>query len=146
MQEILQDMLTCSDLKWYIKKKTGWMEDDFQEVNWKAHSDAFESLTLKNKMRITKYLHNWLYIGEKKQTFNASNTAKCPVCTTVDKEWRRLFQCTHETFKASRLHMYAKLCSDLMKAKTAPNLKACSCTSSKYGVETTFNTSEGAAG
>eukprot|EP00957_Ditylum_brightwellii_P197184 15023146-Ditylum_brightwellii.AAC.1 len=49
MQEIFQDASTCSNLKCYIKKKTGWTEDDFQEVNWKAHSDAFKSLILKNK-------------------------------------------------------------------------------------------------
>eukprot|EP00957_Ditylum_brightwellii_P184098 14022914-Ditylum_brightwellii.AAC.1 len=30
MQEILKNASTCSDLNRYIKKKTGWTEDDFQ--------------------------------------------------------------------------------------------------------------------
>eukprot|EP00957_Ditylum_brightwellii_P105588 8050170-Ditylum_brightwellii.AAC.1 len=74
-------------------------------------------------MRMAKFLHNWLYIGEMKQLYYQSDTDKCPVCMKEKETWTHLYKCKHELAVSSPLHMYSKLWSDLLKAKMAPCLK-----------------------
>eukprot|EP00957_Ditylum_brightwellii_P167411 12744739-Ditylum_brightwellii.AAC.1 len=75
------------DLKCFSKWKTGWSDREWNMVNWKAHGAIFEGLMLWNKMLILKLLHNWLYMGERREQLYDNECDKCPICAKTTESW-----------------------------------------------------------
>eukprot|EP00957_Ditylum_brightwellii_P208023 15355529-Ditylum_brightwellii.AAC.1 len=60
MKEVLRDSASCVGIYYYIKIKTGWAHEQMDWVQWPAQSNAFDGLSLYNKIQVLKFQHNWL--------------------------------------------------------------------------------------
>eukprot|EP00957_Ditylum_brightwellii_P191324 14567537-Ditylum_brightwellii.AAC.2 len=109
MQDVLRDASNCTDIKYYIGTKAGWIIDIMNQVQWAAIGSMVDSISLFNKVRALKFQHNWLSRKKHLHTFYPLDSSLCPICTAANEDWLHLFQCKHETTCSAQIHMIAKL-------------------------------------
>eukprot|EP00957_Ditylum_brightwellii_P187849 14302654-Ditylum_brightwellii.AAC.1 len=78
-------------------------------VQWFALGNAFDDLSLYNKIRVLKFQHNWLPTAKWLQRLYRTESAACPVCAKEVETWKHMFQCKHDTACTAKLHMVGKL-------------------------------------
>eukprot|EP00957_Ditylum_brightwellii_P181527 13827728-Ditylum_brightwellii.AAC.1 len=84
LRALLQNSHDSSDLRCYIKRTT------------LAKQHLF------NKVRLVKFMHNWLHVGRWKNLINQTDLGNCPVCSKSHKTWQYLFHCQHPDSLAIR--------------------------------------------
>eukprot|EP00957_Ditylum_brightwellii_P113641 8664092-Ditylum_brightwellii.AAC.1 len=60
-------------------------------IGWDNVGITLKQQHLNNKVRLVKFMHNWLNIGHQKKQFNGDTVADCPICQFAKKNWTHLF-------------------------------------------------------
>eukprot|EP00957_Ditylum_brightwellii_P067597 5131225-Ditylum_brightwellii.AAC.4 len=90
MQDVLQDASGCVDIQNYAQIKTRWVPEMMDWVWWQAIGSAFDSLSLRNKIRALKCQHNWLPTMAHLHSLYPSESPFCPICAEANEDWRHL--------------------------------------------------------
>eukprot|EP00957_Ditylum_brightwellii_P012235 924152-Ditylum_brightwellii.AAC.1 len=83
MKKILHNASSCVDIQHCISTKTGLTIEMMSHVQWSALSNAFENLTLFNKIQVLKFQHNWLPMGSRLKELYLLESLKCPWCGQI---------------------------------------------------------------
>eukprot|EP00957_Ditylum_brightwellii_P178657 13607833-Ditylum_brightwellii.AAC.1 len=83
-------------------------------IDWDNLGCTLECQHLHNKVRLVKFMHNWLNTGYKKKIFDENAVDGCPVCQTTEETWTHLFQYQHEDALAIRTLAITMLKSELL--------------------------------
>jgi hypothetical protein len=69
LYHIMSQQLHKTAIKEYIKKKSGWTNRDFSQVNWDAHDMAFKQLTRGNQIMVAKLIYNIVNTNKQNHQF-----------------------------------------------------------------------------
>eukprot|EP00957_Ditylum_brightwellii_P140079 10673679-Ditylum_brightwellii.AAC.1 len=127
LQQWLRNNYTTSDLYDHIWRKTSLTIDKMNKIAWDNLGSALECQHLHNKVRLVKFIHNWLNTGYQKKKFDENAVDGCPVCQTTEEIWMYLFQCQHEDAIAIQTLAITMFKSELLKLGTAPIIKQVLC-------------------
>eukprot|EP00957_Ditylum_brightwellii_P038094 2880914-Ditylum_brightwellii.AAC.1 len=123
MQQLLRDEYTGSDIFEHIHTKTQLSIEGMNKINWDNLGLAYERQQLFTKVRLVKFMHNWLNTGYQKKKFDQNAVANCPVCVSQEETWQHIFQCLHADSIAIKTLAITQFNSDLIKLGTAPILR-----------------------
>eukprot|EP00957_Ditylum_brightwellii_P025118 1901296-Ditylum_brightwellii.AAC.1 len=118
VQDVLWDASGCADIQIYVRTKTVWVPEMMDWVWWQAIGSAFDSLSLRNKIRTLNFQHNWLPTMTHLHSLYPLESPLCPICAEANEDWCHLFYCKHDTAGSVQIHLIAKLCRGLMKMET----------------------------
>eukprot|EP00957_Ditylum_brightwellii_P069346 5264460-Ditylum_brightwellii.AAC.1 len=123
MKQFLCDSYTGSDIFKHMWTKTGLSIDDMNKIDWDNLGIALERQQLFNKVRLVKFMYNWLNTGYQKKQINKNAADTCLICLDAEETWRHLFQCQYEDSIAIRTLALTLFKSDLLRLETAPILR-----------------------
>lgn len=104
-------------LKDYIKKKSGWTEDVFSQVDWDAHETAFKQLTRGNKIMVAKLIHKLVNTNKQNQLFYGKSPL-CPCCQSSEESLPHLLSCDSDSAMEHRNKALLELQSNLKTINT----------------------------
>eukprot|EP00957_Ditylum_brightwellii_P209594 15362396-Ditylum_brightwellii.AAC.1 len=87
MKQFLCDSYTGSDTFEHNRTKTGLSIDDMNKIDWDNLRITLEQQQLFNKVRLVKFMHNWLNTGYQKKQINKNAVDTCPMCLDAKKTW-----------------------------------------------------------
>eukprot|EP00957_Ditylum_brightwellii_P047494 3606936-Ditylum_brightwellii.AAC.1 len=96
-------------------------------IDWDNLGVALKRQQLTTKVRLVKFIHDWLNTGHQKQTFNEDAVDDCPVCNATKGTWTHMFQCEYKDSIARRTHTVTMFRSILLKLETEPINKHIMC-------------------
>eukprot|EP00957_Ditylum_brightwellii_P210249 15364735-Ditylum_brightwellii.AAC.1 len=96
-------------------------------IDWDNLRAALERQRLRTKVRLVKFMHNWLNMGHQKQKCNEDVVGDCPICHATKETWTHLFQCSNDDSIAIHALAIRKFWSKLIKLNTAPIMKQVLC-------------------
>eukprot|EP00957_Ditylum_brightwellii_P127974 9759606-Ditylum_brightwellii.AAC.1 len=102
MKQFLRDSYTGSDIFEHTWTKTGLIIANMNKIDWDNLGTALERQQLFNKVRLVKFMHNWLNMGYQKKQIDKNATNACPICLDTEETWQHLFQCQHKDSIAIR--------------------------------------------
>ena len=82
-------------LRHHIMKKTGWSQLVFDLVDWDALESALSKEPLSQRVRLIKFMHEWLPTMKRQHRYKMSATALCPVCKKRIETQTHFFRCKH---------------------------------------------------
>eukprot|EP00957_Ditylum_brightwellii_P201114 15324117-Ditylum_brightwellii.AAC.1 len=86
-KEVFRSAASCTDLPFYICKKTGWTIKMMAMVQWDALGHAFDTLTLYNKIQVLKFQHNRIPTATRLEKLYLGESCICPVCAQKVETW-----------------------------------------------------------
>ena len=107
----------------YICEKENWTDDTYNTINWQAAGTAFAKRPLNSRIRLTKYMHNWLPLGETMKRIDPNSPTTCPSCKTVEETTDHIMRCGSETRHTKRQEQLIDLREKLDEIGTPDNLK-----------------------
>ena len=90
------------------------------QIDWDTHGKALQRQPTMLRIRLIKFLHNWLNTGEQKVRINSNAVGDCPICGKEEESWMHLLKCEHIKAVTTRTAAVTKLKGDLRRLKTAP--------------------------
>eukprot|EP00957_Ditylum_brightwellii_P139372 10622007-Ditylum_brightwellii.AAC.1 len=118
--EAFRGAYTVIDMECYIKKKTGYSQEQMDSVDWDSLGSALNRQTLNNQIKLVKFMRNWINTGQQKKNFDELTSNSCPVFEKEKEIWTNIFQCTHSDSAAVNFRAISQLQNDLFKNKNAP--------------------------
>eukprot|EP00957_Ditylum_brightwellii_P091343 6954538-Ditylum_brightwellii.AAC.1 len=70
MKQFLRDSYTSSKIFEHTWTKTGLSIDNMNQIDWDNLGITLEQQQLFNKVRLVKFVHNWLNTGHQKKQIN----------------------------------------------------------------------------
>jgi hypothetical protein len=126
-QQILRDNYTGTDIFEHVRTKTQLRIEDMNKIDWDNLGIAYERQRLFTKVRLVKFMHNWLNTGYQKKKIDQAAVDDCPVCGAQEETWQHMFQCNHADSIAIRTLAITKFKSKLISLGTAPILRETLC-------------------
>ena len=111
----------------YIREKEKWTDEVYKSINWRAAGTAFTKRSLNSRIRLTKYIHNWLPLGETMKRIDINASTMCPSCNEVVETTDHLMCCRSETRTIKRQEQMEELREKLDELGTAKELKETMC-------------------
>ena len=111
----------------YIQEKENWTDDVYKAVNWQAAGTAFSKRPLNSRLRLTKFFHNWLPIGETMKRIDANASSMCPSCNEVEETTDHIMCCRSEARTNKRQEQMDELREKLDELGTEKDLKETMC-------------------
>lgn len=119
----LQHARTVPPLKEKLMHRCFWIEEDYNDVNWTAHSQALKRHH-QHRVTMVKYLNDVLPIGELVHKYNVKYSDKCPSCQNPPVETRHHFlHCPAPARVAWRQQFMSALRAHLESLHTADPLQ-----------------------
>jgi hypothetical protein len=89
----LASLLHEGRLQQHILKKTNWMQNIFDSVDWASHQRAFHRLTRFKQITIAELIHQLVNTNrQNKLCYKTSNL--CPICGSQEETLEHVFTCT----------------------------------------------------
>eukprot|EP00957_Ditylum_brightwellii_P211329 15366049-Ditylum_brightwellii.AAC.2 len=93
LKSILQDNYEAINTRKCVKKKTSLDDATIDKIDWSALGQNLQRQHLFNQIRLVKFMHNWLHIGNQKNLMNATDLGVCLVCSSEHEKWTHLYHC-----------------------------------------------------
>lgn len=107
----------------YIRDKEEWTDETYNSINWHAAGTAFTKRSLNSRIRLTKYIHNWLPLGENMTRIDPEASSICPSCNTIEETTDHIMCCGAETRATKRQEQTNELRERLDEIGTPTDLK-----------------------
>eukprot|EP00957_Ditylum_brightwellii_P092876 7070864-Ditylum_brightwellii.AAC.1 len=75
-----------------MRTKTQLRIEDMNKIDWDNLGIAYEQQQLFTKVRLVKFMHNWLNTGYQKKKIDQTAVDDCPVCGAHEETWQHMFQ------------------------------------------------------
>eukprot|EP00957_Ditylum_brightwellii_P138706 10573028-Ditylum_brightwellii.AAC.1 len=89
------------------------------KIDWDNLGTMLDWQQLSTKVRLVKFMNNWLNTGHQKQQIDENAVNACQICLDTEETWWHLFQCQHEDSIAIRTFALTILESELLQLKAA---------------------------
>jgi hypothetical protein len=101
LKNVIRNAYSLPLLKEYISKKNAWTVNEWNNVNWDAHSSALNKFYTK-KRRLLQSIHNQLPTGTVMKRRLPTYDCICQACKTEEESNDHLFSCIHPEYKKWR--------------------------------------------
>eukprot|EP00957_Ditylum_brightwellii_P027863 2105611-Ditylum_brightwellii.AAC.1 len=85
MQKLLRDGYICSDIFEHIETKTCLSIDSMNKIDWENHGTALGHQQLFIKVRLVKFMNNWLNTGHQKKLMDDNAVHACSICLDTEE-------------------------------------------------------------
>ena len=109
---VLKQTIQGWELKMYLIEKYNWTEDIFSQINWIAHSRAFNKMARRQKTTLIKYVHGWLATNKRRFREYRVSTDKCLLCGHSEHR-DHIFHCRNETMRSIREKAWSQYISEI---------------------------------
>lgn len=99
-------------------KKEGWSELQYNSVHWGAIDFATTKLPLHVQIRLSKFVYNWLPIGERRQSIQPTASTLCPSCENTTETTDHLLSCMDVVRREHRDDYMLELDNHLKEIRT----------------------------
>ena len=124
LQKRLKEICYTPAIEKYWKKRFTWRQIDIDNLDRKAFSRVFFSLTKPDQRRITQFRCGWLPVNKRCCKWMKDRTGICPCCQICESESvNHLLKCSHNKHHTGEL--YSSLQSSMEKAKFHTTIIEC---------------------
>lgn len=113
----MSQQLHRTAIKEYIKKKSGWTNRVFSQVNGDAYDMAFKQLTRGNQIMVAKLIYNIVNTNKQNHQF-CGKSSLCPCCKSSDESLPHLLSCASPCSAQNRNKALLELQTNLKAIST----------------------------
>ena len=105
-------------LRQRIISKEGWIDSDFDKVDWASMEIALKKLgRTRFQTRVIQFQHRWLPLGRQQNRIDSERSKLCPICKEAEETQSHFLRCTHRSCQANLIVQLAVFHRSLQKKK-----------------------------
>jgi hypothetical protein len=105
-----------------VHKHYGWLESQFEMVDWKAHHGAMQKLQFRDRKCILKFIHQSLPMGKVHRKIDPTQSLTCSTCKRHQKSETHLYRCPVRRVAIEDFYLEHTLQEFLEETHTCPQL------------------------
>ena len=119
----IYDICHSAPLAQHIKKKRGYSEQVFNDIDWNAIESAGKSLSVTERTWLTKHVGKYNSTGRNLLRRKYWSDSKCPRCNSADEDSSHVISCPQQDARELRGKLILQMSNDMIKYGTAYDVR-----------------------
>jgi hypothetical protein len=98
-QQIIREKSTINEVHNYYIPKYNWTDNEINNIHWRAHGKAIQTLTGRQYKTITQFIHSWLPINASYAQDLVGDGKLCPFCLSTNETHEHFLSCQHDNLQ-----------------------------------------------